>query len=207
MSFNPASFNPASFTRALFVSLVLTLFTAIPAHADGLFVPFLGVNFGGDSGQALSDAFDAKRLDWGFSLASMGGGIFGAEVDLGYSPDFFGKTDLGGSRVWTLTGNLLLGIPFGGQAGFGIRPYALAGIGLMSADGDAFPGGLLGENKIGWDTGGGVMIFFATHVGIRGEVRYFRTFEAVDFLGFDILGEEGSHLDFTRASGGLIVRF
>ena len=49
------------------------------------------------------------------------------------------------------------------------------------------------------------MLFFASHVGIRGEVRYFRTFEGVDL--FDVVREEGGDLDFTRGSIGFIVRF
>ena len=53
----------------------------------------------------------------------MGGGVLGFEGDIGYSPDFFGKTDIGGSSVLTATGNLVFGIPIGGQKGVGIRPY------------------------------------------------------------------------------------
>ena len=37
------------------------------------------------------------------------------------SPDFFGKSHLAGSSVLTATGNLLLGIPIGGQQGWGFR--------------------------------------------------------------------------------------
>ncbi len=50
------------------------------------------------------------------------------------------------------------------------------------------------------------MIFFASHVGIRADVRYIRTFEAVDFLDIGP-GSESGHLDFTRGSLGFILRF
>jgi opacity protein-like surface antigen len=102
---------------------------------------------------------------------------------------------------------VLLGVPFGGQQGFGIRPYALAGIGTLYPEGDAFANQFeLSEWKLGWDFGGGVMMFFTSHVGLRGDLRYFRTFQALDFLGIEL--EDGPEsLDFTRGSVGFIVRF
>jgi opacity protein-like surface antigen len=178
------------------------------ARADGLFIPYIGWNFGGDAGGEFSDAVDSSRLNWGASLAWMGGGVIGFEGDFGYSPDFFGKTDLGGSNVFTAFGNVMLGVPFGGQKGFGIRPYGVVGIGLVYAEGEAFEtaGRELNENKIGWDFGGGVMMFFTSHVGIRGDIRYFRTFEALDVLDIEIENGPGD-LDFTRGSVGFVVRF
>ena len=106
-----------SFRRTLALSLLLGVLTPAAARADGMIVPFMGVNFAGNSGKEISDAIDAQRVDWGVSLAYMGGGVLGLEADIGYSPDFFGKTDLGGSSVLTATGNLLIGIPIGGQTG------------------------------------------------------------------------------------------
>lgn len=191
------------FRRALGIGILLVGLAPSAARADGLITPFFGVNFGGDSGQGLGDATDADRFNWGVSFAWMGGGIFGFEGDFGYSPDFFGKSDIGGSNALTLTGNLLLGIPFGGQQGFGIRPYGLIGAGLIRSNVEAFEGLIgLDNSEAVWDIGGGVMIFFASHVGIRGEVRYFRSFSALDF---GILDSE--NVDFARGSVGLILRF
>ncbi len=51
-----------------------------------MIIPFAGVNFGGDSGKALEDAFDASRFNWGVSFAYMGGGVLGLEADFGYTP-------------------------------------------------------------------------------------------------------------------------
>src|SRR4030095_14471042 len=119
-------------------SLLLGVFTPAAARADGMFVPFVGVNFGGSSGQEISDAIDAQRVDWGVSLAVLGGGVVGLEAGIGFSPDFFGKTDIGGSSILSATGNLLLGIPIGGQTGAGVRPYALVGLGVLRSEVDAF---------------------------------------------------------------------
>ena len=192
------------------MAALLSGFFAGTARADGLIIPFIGVNFGGDSGAEFGDSVDASRFNWGASFAWMGAGVFGFEGDFGYSPDFFGKTDLGGSKVVTAFGNVMLGIPFGGQKGFGIRPYGVAGIGVIYADGEAFEtaGVDLNENKVGWDFGGGVLMFFTSHVGIRGDIRYFRTFEALDFLDINFDPENGpGNLDFTRGSFGFVVRW
>ena len=180
--------------------------SASAARADGLFIPFIGVNFGGDSGTELGTAIDSSRFNWGASIGWMGAGVFGFEGDFGYSPDFFGKNDLGGSSVFTATGNLLLGIPFGGQKGFGIRPYGLAGIGLMHPEGEAFDTLFEGDNKVSWDFGGGVLLFFGSRAGIRGDIRYFRTFEALEILGVELEDGPGD-LDFTRGSLGFVFRF
>lgn len=188
------------------MAALLSVSFAGTARADGLIIPFIGVNFGGDSGAEFGDSVDASRFNWGASFAWMGAGVFGFEGDFGYSPDFFGKTDLGGSSVFTATGNLLLGIPFGGQKGFGIRPYGLVGIGLMHPEGEAFDTMFDGENKVSWDFGGGVLLFFGSRAGIRGDIRYFRTFDSLEVLGVQL--EEGpGDLDFTRGSLGFVFRF
>jgi hypothetical protein len=192
--------------RTLLLAVLLCGLSAGAARADGLFIPFIGANFGGDSGTELGTAIDASRFNWGASIGWMGAGVIGVEGDFGYSPDFFGKTDLGGSSVFTATGNLLVGVPFGGQQGFGVRPYGLVGIGIVHPKGDAFGDRFDDENKVAWDFGGGVLLFFGSHAGIRGEVRYFRTFDALEILGVSLADEPGD-LDFTRGSIGFVFRF
>ena len=198
----------ARMCHILILAALFCGFSASAARADGLFIPFIGWNFGGDAGSDFGDAVDSSSLTYGASLAWMGGGVIGFEGDFGWSPDFFGKTDLGDSSVFTGFGNLLLGVPFGGQKGFGIRPYGLVGVGVVHANGEAFErdGRDLSENKVGWDFGGGVLLFFGTHAGIRGDIRYFRTFEALEVLGIDLENGPGD-LDFTRGSVGFVFRF
>ena len=110
----------------------------------------------GDSAREFSDAFDTSQYNWGGSITFMGGGVFGIEGDFGFSPDFYGKTDVGSSNVFTATGNLVIGIPFGGQQGFGIRPYGVAGAGLMKSKSDFGTGvAEIDENDPTWSAGGG----------------------------------------------------
>jgi len=201
--------------RLLAVVLCIVVLAPLPSRADGLIFPYLGANYGGDSRTDLSDALDANRTGWGISFSFMSAGVIGVEGDFGYTSDFLGRTDLGGSSVFTAMANMVVGVPFGGQHGFGIRPYGIVGIGAVKASGNAFDDLLsFSDYHVAWDAGGGVMLFFTTHVGIRGDVRYIRSLEAVDLLPVlptlpviprSQLGT--GHLDFTRASFGLVFRF
>jgi opacity protein-like surface antigen len=192
--------------RTLGMGLLLVTLSPAIARADGLIVPFAGVNFGGDAGEDFGAGADAERFNFGVSLGWMGGGVFGFEADFAYSPDFYGETDLGGSGVTSFMGNVLVGVPFGGQQGFGIRPFGLVGIGLLRSDLEEFDDVVgFDNNEVGWNFGGGLIFFFSSHVGIRGDVRYFRTFDAIDF-GFINVAEE-EHIDFARGAVGLVARF
>ena len=62
------------------------------------------------------------------------------------------------------------------------------------------------ESDFAWDFGGGAMFFFGTHVGLRLDVRYFRTFTDLGFDFIDLI-DRPRNLDFTRTSTGLILRF
>ena len=196
-----------SLTRSLGLTILIGLVTAAPARADGRLIPFLGANFGGNSGKELASAIDANRIDWGASFAFMSGGVLGLEGDIGQSPDFYGKTSVGKSSVLTATGNFLIGVPIGGQKGFGFRPYFLAGVGVIRSNLDAFGNSSgVDTNSAAWDIGGGAMFIFSNHVGQRGDLRYFRTFNSVDFGPIDV-SVGTSRINFARASGGLILRF
>ena len=194
-------------TRVMATALVALTLAPVPARADILLIPFFGVNAGGDAGKTISTSFDSGQFNWGASLTFMGGGVFGFEGDLGFSPDFYGKTDVGGSRVLTATGNLILGIPFGGQQGFGIRPYGLVGAGLLQSQSDFGTGVVeIDENNVTWSAGGGVLLFFGSKAGIRFDVRYFKTINDLEILGIAIAESPGK-IDFTRTSLGFVFRF
>ena len=194
-------------TRAIATVLVAMTLVPVPARADTLFIPFFGVNVGGDAGKKFSEAFDTNQFNWGASIAFMGGGVFGVEGDFGFSPDFYGKTDVGGSNVLTATGNLIIGVPFGGQHGFGIRPYGLGGAGLLKSKSDFGTGvAEIDENDLTWSAGGGVLLFFGTRAGIRFDIRYFKTFDDLEILGVPLAQSPGK-VDFTRTSLGFVLRF
>ena len=50
-----------------------------------------------------------------------------------------------------------------------------------------------------------MLIFFGSHVGIRGDLRYFRTFGDVEFGPIELSDTDA--VDYARASLGLVLRF
>lgn len=186
------------------------------ASADWLFTPFIGMNWGSavtfDSAVGDFDDEFEKRVNFGASLAWMGGGIAGFELDFGYSPNFFEPTegdadfDFGDSNLTTLMANITIGAPIGGQSGPGIRPYASGGVGIIRSSidniGDLFD---VSSTDWGFNVGAGVTGFFSDNLGIRGDVRYFRSLQDIEADdGLDLsLGD----LRFWRGSVGITFRF
>ena len=206
--------------RKLFIAATLVLFTslAVPtkASADWLLTPFVGWNWGGAANLYEFDDFDdefEQKAMFGASLAWMGAGIIGFEVDFGYTPNFFENTigdddfEFGDTNVTTLMGNVIVGIPIGGQGGVGFRPYAVGGMGLIkSSIGDAedlFDD--VDSSNWGFNVGAGAIFFFTDKFGIRGDVRYFRQIE--DFEGDDEFSIGISDFRFWRGTIGATFRF
>jgi len=202
--------------RAALVLLILGG-VAKPASADWLLTPYVGVVFGGSANNFdindLSDEFE-QRISFGGGLTWMGAGKLGLEVDYHLAPNFYQIT--GGteniellnldSSVQTLMANVILGAPIGGTSGPGIRPYAVAGIGLMRASIDS-PSELfdnLSNNELGFNVGGGLHAFFSDNIGLRGDVRYFRGLQKGNDGGQDLDLED---FDFWRATVGMTFRF
>lgn len=210
-----------SFRKSIITTaLAILVFTASPspASADWLFTPFVGTTF--NAAANFNDAFEGgddfeKQFTYGASLGWMGAGIIGFEFDFGYSPNFFetAVTDdddfefVDDSNVTTLMANVLVGAPIGGQSGFGIRPFGVAGVGLIRTrleDADDFFDEV-DSNDFGFNVGAGLNIFFADNIGIRGDIRYFRAFgddEDEDAFDFRL-----SEFDFWRATVGVTFRW
>ena len=202
----------ASARRLLTVAAMFVISMAAPktARADWFITPFIGANFGGStSTDDLEDAIDdSSALTYGVSVGWMGSGIIGVEGDFAYTNKFFAPLALiDETNLTTLMGNVIVGIPFGGQSGFGVRPYLVGGVGLMRTGVDSAVNFVsLDNNSFGFDVGGGVNVYF-WHIGLRGDLRYFRDFGEVDTdtpLGFIL--QEG-HLNYWRGTAGVVFRF
>jgi opacity protein-like surface antigen len=169
------------------------------ARADGFITPFVGFNFGGDSANCISlTNCDEKRVNWGVSFGTTHG-ILGFEEDIGYAPSFFGSSSGNDNAVLTVMSNLMVLIPAGP-----IQPYALIGLGLIRPHIQFNSSSLtLDKNALGYDIGGGVTIFPARHVGLRGDIRHLHTLQDVTLGG--VFGS--AKLDFLRATAGLALRF
>jgi opacity protein-like surface antigen len=199
--------------RKLFLISVFALML-LPASAQAqswFFSPYIGGNFGGsaDFGD-FPDEDDAveRRLDFGATLG-WNPNVVGWEVDLGWSPNFFEDTagdrnfEFGDSNVTTIMGNLLLSAP----PGSGFRPYASAGLGLIRANVRSGTGLFddISSNDLGVNFGGGINAQFNDSVGVRGDLRYFRSLQ--DSEPDNDLDLSLGSFDFWRGSVGLTFRW
>lgn len=190
-------------SKLVFAAAAAVLLAPATARADGYVSPWAAVQFGGKIDN-LRDDVDRGRAGFGVTAGAMGAGIIGGEFDFGYSPSFFGTdNDFGSNTVIDVMGNIIIGVPIGGTSGGGVRPYVTGGVGLLRTqiDGGSVFSVSSSNNQFGWNVGAGVMGFFNNHVGLRGDVRYFRAFEGDLVNGLDL-----GRLNFTRLSLGVVFR-
>jgi opacity protein-like surface antigen len=170
-----------------------------PAAAQGFISPFIGFDYGGDSGCPTATDCEEKHSNLGVAGGKLGA-IAGAEVEFAYARDFFGDTPGVDSSVLTLMTNVIVGPRIGV-----IRPFVLGGVGLIKSEVELTAGSLLdSSNNFGWNIGGGVMLMFGDHVGVRGDIRKFKSFQDVGLLGFSLSEVK---LTYNRASAGLVLAF
>ena len=183
---------------SLLVTTVLLL--PRPAAAQGFINPFFGWNFGGDAKCLEITGCEEHTTNWGVAFGALGP-VFGFEQEFAYAKNFFGEAPTYGSDVLTVMSNIIVNAPIPV-----VRPYAVGGVGLIRAHVEPTVGSLLSlsNNSFGWDIGGGVIVG-SSHVGVRGDIRDFHTFQDIEFAGINFAGEE--KLDFGRASIGLFLKF
>ena len=182
------------------LALVFTLGTTTPAPAQVYFAPLIGYDFGGDATCPAITGCTDKKLNAGLGLGRMGA-LFGFEEEFSYARNFFGEAPALSSSVLTIMTNLMF-VPRVGP----VRPYALAGLGLMKTHVEFTPASILTSNNthMAWDIGGGVVVLFSDHVGLRGDIRHFHSFQDLNILFFEL---NSPKLDFGRASASLMLTF
>ena len=185
--------------KALILTAAVAAITApAQARAEGYVSPWAGVNFGNN------DRVSNGRASFGVNAGGMGAGIIGGEVGFGYSPSFFGTTnDFGNNTVIDFMGNVIVGVPIGGTHGAGLRPFVTGGLGLIRTqiDGGTFAKVQSSNNDLGWNAGAGVMGYFNDHVGLRGDLRYFRNIQGNVINNIDF-----GNFHFWRGSIGVVIR-
>ena len=177
------------------VATMIVLFAPGAAFADGIFTPFAGVSFGGDQTERVPT--------YGFSLAGMGGGVLGFELDVAQTAEAMTGTVFdANSKITTVNGNLIVGVPLGA-----VRPYVIGGLGWLRtslmADGQAGQMPNVTSDGLGVAVGGGLMGFFGDHLGARIDLRYIRAVTA----GEGVLDFEFKDFNYVRFTGGLVLRF
>ena len=179
---------------------MFVLGTASRAHADGFISPFIGYNFGGDSGCPEVANCDNKTRNIGVAVGSLGS-VVGGEFEFNFIDQFFGQTTGVSSNLFTMMGNVM----FAPKVGV-IQPYVLTGLGLMKTHVEFTPTSLVStnNNNLAWDIGGGVIGFFTPHFGIRGDLRYFHSFQDLNVLGLNIADTK---IDYGRVAGAVVLKF
>ncbi len=188
--------------RNMFIAAALALLVApATARADWLVTPFVGTDWS-------SDVTTDHKVPVGVGFGYMGGGIVGFETQLTYIRNFFGSSDIFGSNnVFSWMGNVIVGAPIGGYTQ--IRPYGTGGVGLLRSriggnTGDLFD---IRSNDFGMNVGGGVMGFFTPNVGIRGDVRYYRSLSNDTASGPFGFGVGLGHFHYWQGTVGVTFKF
>jgi opacity protein-like surface antigen len=187
--------------RAVVIGLMVFLVHAMPspAAADWLLTPYIG--------GALFDIPDSSfRSSVGGSVL-WSGPVAGVELDVNATPGFLEGANavaLDKSGLFSLMGNVVVHLPTRSNR---VRPYVVAGAGLMYTSATAVHGGVdSSRSNFGFNAGGGLTAFLSPRVGLRGDVRYFRAAQSDEAAAeSQALGLEPVH--YVRATLGLILRF
>jgi opacity protein-like surface antigen len=195
--------NRSQFVAWRALAVLVALFSGVgagSAAAQGYISPTAGYNFGGDSGCLTATNCEDKNWNIGGSLGTLGS-VAGFEVELTYENNFAGSNASQHTSVLTLMGDLMLAPKISI-----VQPYGLIGLGLLRTAFTPAVGSDQSDNNIGWNIGGGLIIYVNPHVGLKGDVRYYHAFDALSLLGFD-LARDQNKLDFGRVGLGLVLKF
>lgn len=161
----------------MWIAVLVLLLSPSAARAEWLFTPALGGVFGGDT-------FGANNTLMSFAIASVDEDAFGWEANVSMAPNFFDDTlsefnFVGDGNVTTAMVNALIGFPVAGRPRTVLRPYVTGGVGLMRMHVESDPANPFVDNEreFGWNLGAGAMTFFGQHFGLRGDLRYVRSFQ------------------------------
>ena len=175
--------------------------TAQRAAAQGFVSPSFGYNFSGDAG--CRTALDCKDKNWNFGVGVGAlGPVVGFEFEVTYDGQFTGERTDESTSVLTGMGSFMIAPKISI-----VQPYGLVGAGLIKTDVENTVT-LVSEskNQFGWTLGAGLIVYVQKHVGLRGDFRYYHSFQAFDVLGID-LGRDGNKIDFGRAGFGVLLKF
>ena len=183
--------------------LLLVACTARTASAQFFINPFVDTTLTSPTATGSS-----TQRGFGLSLGSVGR-IVGGESEFAYYPELIdtGANALTKSRVFTISGSTLIGPTIGR-----VKPYGAIGAGdlylnVTSAASVLVPNpATITNNYFTVNAGGGVMGFFTTHLGVRGDLRYFRAY-GFKLTDLQAAGIALDHFDFWRASIGIVAKF
>jgi hypothetical protein len=166
-----------------------------PAAAQESFVNFLV----GNTTTSSDAGGDGPRAIYGIAFGSLVPKA-GAEIEFVYLPQMFDTQVVRESRAFTVMGDVFVGPTIGP-----VRIYGAVGVGdfyvNLSSGAADFSSHYLTVNG-----GVGVAVFFGSHLGVRGDLRYYHpTGVVADDLGR--VGVDPEQLKFWRPTVGLTLKF
>jgi opacity protein-like surface antigen len=181
---------------AVAVCVAVSLLTARRSEAQGFVGVSYGYNFAGDAGCRSATDCRNKNWNWGGSLGALGS-VVGFEAELTHNGQFTGDRP-NPTKVTTLMGNFMLAprITI-------VQPYGLLGLGAIRTEATGV--GSSSQTQIGWTIGGGVIVYVHKHIGLKGDVRYYHSFQVLNLAGVDLGGS--NKVDFGRAAFGVVLKF
>jgi hypothetical protein len=195
-------------SRVLPLLLVFTLAAPAIAFADWMLTPFIGLKFAGRTNIVdLEQGASNTKMTLGVSVAFLSDDIFGVEGELGHSPRFFERSGGGDlivrSNVTTVLGSVLFAVPRRITQD-SLRPYAVAGIGLVHVGIDSLGNVLpVDGNILGMSLGGGAIGHLTNRTSIRFEARHIRNIAPASKENVPGLGV--TEISFWRATVGIAL--
>lgn len=188
---------------AIVLSALGLLGLARDAAAQGFINPFIGATLSSPSPKG-----GHSKAGFGVALGGIGK-IVGGETEIAYYPEVIDTTanNLGKSRVITFSGNTLIGPMIGP-----VKVYAALGAGSLNLNVTSLSSVVIpnptniSSNYFTFNVGGGVMGFFSSHLGVRGDLRYYRAF-GFKLEDLQTTGLALDRFDFWRAGFGLVAKF
>ena len=195
--------------RVAVVTIVLSVIgSAAEVSAEWHIKPFLGVTFAGDTTFVdVEDAAGSPTVAWGVSGVLLGE-VVGLDIDFSRATGFFESGDrylVVSSAVTTLAGSVVLAWPRHLNE-YGLRPYFVAGAGLMRVRIEHRLGVLdVADTLPAMQLGGGATGFLADQIGLNWEIRHFRTIRGTSIGRGLSFGPE--RLSFWRGTMALVIRY
>jgi opacity protein-like surface antigen len=187
----------------LSTALAVLAIVAVPhaAAAQGFISPSYGYNFGGDAGCLTAIDCQDKNWNWGISFGALGS-VVGFEGEITHTDKFTGETTVVTSKVTTYMANLMLAPKISI-----VQPFGFVGAGMIRTEAEDLVTTISdSESTVGWTIGGGLIVYVQKHIGLKGDIRYYHSFEATDLIGFEI-GSDRNKIDFGRAAFGVVFKF
>src|SRR5262245_29546140 len=170
----------------IFLTLTAFAWTAVPAQAQWVVTPYLGVNLAGDAefrrggpgvsvshfGSNLGFEFDVERYNHFFKDKDVAPLV---PNNCGVGPAGEACTDLNTDAIGFM-GNVMAPLRIAGAKNW--RPFATAGLGTIRSWVTDPSNTVVDSNQsnFAFNFGGGVMYSVNNRVGLRGDARYFRAF-------------------------------